>query len=101
MELINLKKLAIQGEMEITFKEKASGRAWKVSRDGILKFAVPKPWGGDPLEHSPEQVMEVADEFSVAAADRRQVLDRKEMEEFLAKSLKSPAATKSADEELE
>jgi len=100
LELINLKKLAIQGEMEITFKEKASGRAWKVSRDGILKFAVPKPWG-DPLDYSPEQVIEVADEFSVVAADRRQVLDRKEMEKFVAESLKSPAAAKSADEERE
>ena len=85
--------------MEITFREKASGRAWKVSRDGILKFAVPKSWG-DPLDYSPEEIIELADEFSLVVADRQQVLDRKEMEKFLADSLKSPAA-KSADEERE
>jgi hypothetical protein len=99
MELITLKKLAIQKEMEITFREKSSGRAWKVSRDGILKFAFPKPWG-EPLEYSPEQIMQAADEFSLVSAEKEQVMGRKEMENFLADILKGPQ-TKSNDEEHE
>jgi hypothetical protein len=99
MELINLKKVAIQKEIEITFREKSSGRAWKVSRDGILKFAFPKPWG-EPLEYSPEQVVQTADEFSLVSDDKQQVIGRKEMEDFLADALKSPLA-KSTDEEHE
>ena len=100
MELINLKKVAIQKEMEITFREKSSGRAWKISRDGILKFAFPKPWG-EPLEYSPEQVVQTADEFSLVFDDKQQqVMSRKEMEDFLANALGSPLS-KSTDEEHE
>src|SRR5262249_15895728 len=99
IELINLKRLAIQKAVEITFREKSSGRAWKVSRDGILKFALPKPWG-EPLEYSPEQIVQTADEFSLVSAEKEQVLGRKEMEDFLANALKSPQA-KSNDEEHE
>jgi len=100
MEVINLKKVAIQKEMEITFREKSSGRAWKISRDGILKFAFPKPWG-EPLEYSPEQILETADEFSlVFDSKQQQVMGRKEMEDFLANALGSPLS-KSTDEEHE
>ena len=100
MELINLKKIAIQREMEITFREKSSGRAWKVSRDGVLKFGLPKPWG-EPLDYSPEQIVQTADEFSLVSDGRQQVLNRKEMEDFIADALKSPLAARSTDEEHE
>jgi hypothetical protein len=97
MELISLKKLAIQKEVEITFRERSSGRAWKVSRDGILKFAFPKPWG-EPLEYSPEQLMQTADEFRLVSAEAEQVIGRSEMEDLLADVFKSPQA-KSTNEE--
>ena len=97
MELISLKRLAIQKAVEITFREKSTGRAWRVSRDGILKFAFPKPWG-EPLEYSPEQIVQTADEFSLVSAEKEQIMGRKEMEDFLASALKSPQA-KSNDEE--
>jgi hypothetical protein len=99
LELISLKRLAIQKAVEITFREKSSGRAWKVSRDGILKFAFPKQWG-EPLEYSPEQILQSADEFTLVSAEKEQVVGRKEMGDFLANALKSPH-TKSNDEEHE
>jgi hypothetical protein len=100
MELISLKKLAIQREMEIIFRETRSGRAWKVSRDGVLKFANPKPWG-ELLDYSPEEIMQTADEFSLVTDEKQLVLDRKQMEDFLSGTLKSPPSAKSAEEDRE
>ncbi len=100
MELINLKKIAIQKEMQIVFRETSSGRAWMVSRDGILKFAYPKPWG-ELLDHSPEQIIQTADEFNLITDESNVVLGRREMEDFLRDALKSPLAAKSGDEDRE
>ena len=100
LQLINLRKIAIQKEIEITFKEKSSGRSWKIARDGVIKFAFPKPWG-DPLEYSPEQVLDTADEFNIVIQGRQQILGRKEMEDFVADALKSPQSAKTSDEDRE
>src|SRR6058998_393535 len=100
LQLINLRKIAIQKELEIIFKEKSSGRSWKIARDGVIKFAFPKPWG-DPLDYTPEQVLDTADEFDIMVEGRHQVLARKEMEDFVADALKSPHSAKTADEDRE
>ena|SRR5438552_10380190 len=100
LQLMNLRKIAIQKELEITFKEKSSGRCWKIARDGVIKFAYPKPWG-DPLNHTPEQVLDTADQFDIMVEGRQQVLGRKEMEDFIAEALKSPPSAKTADEDRE
>lgn len=100
LQLINLRKVAIQKELEIIFKEKSSSRSWKIARDGVIKFAFPKPWG-DPLDYTPEQVLDTADEFDITIEGREQILGRKEMEDFVADALKSPQAAKTADEDRE
>ncbi len=84
VSLLNLRKMAIQKEAEVTFRESASGRAWKVSGDGIVKFAAPKPWG-TPVDHNPESVLQAADEFLLTSHGQSRRLTRSEMEAFLAR----------------
>jgi hypothetical protein len=98
VKLIDLKKIAILKDLEITFKESSSGHAWKIARDGVLKFAVPKPWG-EPLDYTPEQTLGTADVFSLVTQGKQQVLSRQEMENFLTEALKAPHAAKAVDEE--
>ena len=100
VKLIDLKKIAIQKDMEITFKESSSGHAWKIARDGVLKYPFQKPWG-EPLDYTPEQILGTADEFSLVAQGKQQTLSRQEMENFLREALKTPHAAKAVDEEHE
>lgn len=98
MDLIGLRRLAILKEAEIVFKETSTGRAWKIARDGVIKFALPKTWG-EPLDFTPEEIFKAADEFSFVVAGKPAVLDRVQMERVLADGLKTPHAAKASPEE--
>ena len=97
ISLQELKKFAIQEGVEIAFCHKATGRSWKVSPDGIVKFGTPKPWG-ERVDHSPESILALADEFSLMGGETPHLLTQVQMSQLLADALGKTSTSHSEDE---
>ena len=95
--LQDLRKLAIQQDVEITYRVKATGRSWRVSRDGIVKFGAAKPWG-EPVDHTPEAILTLADEFSMEGQQMPRLLTRDQMSQLLAGCLGRTSTSSTEDE---
>ena len=92
IDLQNLRRWVIQQATELTFREKATGRAWKVALDGVVKYDQPRAWGSPP-DFTPEQVLQLADEFVLVSRSKTQLLSRQELEALLDGSFKKGAPT--------
>jgi len=95
--LQELRKFAIQEDVEVTYRDKATGRSWKVSRDGIVRFGAAKPWG-DLMDHTPESILDLADEFSLDGREMPRLINRAQMGQLLADSLGKTSTSRSEDE---
>ncbi len=95
--LQELRKFAIQEQVEITFRDKATGHSWRISRDGIVKFGVSKPWG-ERVDHTAESTLALANEFSLEGPEKARLLTRTQMTQLLADSLTRTATSRSEDE---
>jgi hypothetical protein len=89
MDLISLRRWVIQQGQELTFREKTTGRAWKLSPEGVLKYSQPPNWGTPP-DHTPEQILQLADEFILTDRLKTQTLTRSELEPLLGKTMRKP-----------
>lgn len=98
MDLLSLRRWVIEQGQELTFREKATGRAWKLSPEGVLKYSQPPNWG-IPLDHTPEQIFQVADEFILGDRVKTQTLTRLELELLLGKTVRKsgPAGSEASD----
>jgi hypothetical protein len=90
MDLLSLRRWVIQQDQELTFREKATGRAWKLSPEGVLKYSQPTD-SGTPQDHTPEQIFQLADEFILVDRAKTQTLTRSELELLLGKTMRKPA----------
>jgi hypothetical protein len=91
IDLLSLRRWVIQQDQELTFREKATGRAWKLSPEGVLKYSQPPNWG-TPRDHTPEQIFQLADEFILVDRAKTQTLTRSELELLLGKTTRQTSA---------
>ncbi len=98
IDLQNLRRWVIQQATELTFREKATGRAWKLASDGVVKYAQPPVWGSPSIE-TPEQILEIADEFVLVSRGNTQILSRSQLEVLLSGMLKKaiPSAAEASE----
>jgi len=92
IKLTDLKKLAIDNRVEITYRDTKTGRICKVNKHGIAK--VPDWDMKKPIGFRIEDVLDVADEFMIEHGDgKREVLTRGQVAQML-----KPKETRSAEE---
>lgn len=97
ISLQELRKFAIQEQIEIAFREESTGHSWRVSIDGIVKFGTPKPWG-ETVDYTPESTLALADEFSLEGPEKARLLTRAQMTQLLAKAMTKTATSPGEDE---
>ena len=96
LSLLELKRYALQEEVEITFRETSSNRTWKVCRDGIVRFGLSKSWG-QPLDHSPESILDLAEEFSLEKQGKLRLLNQAQMSLLLGETMRKATTSRRED----